>query len=79
MFKRDKPTEEQAITALRIALKDKDSKIMVIAKDGDTWTLYNDTLRGCLLEIGRSKVEEDGTNVIIKFVIYAINGRVGRQ
>jgi len=81
MFNRARPTEEQAITALRVALEnDKDTKITVTAKDGNTWTLYNDTLRGCLLKLGRPGVTEDkDQDVIIKFIVYAKNGRVGNE
>ena len=78
MFKRDKPTEEQAITALRTALGEKDTKLTITSGDGNTWTFYNDKLRGCFLKIGRSKiVEDDKQDVSIKFVMFAINGRVG--
>jgi hypothetical protein len=81
MFNRAKPTEEQAITALRAALEnDKDTKITVTAKDGNTWTLYNDTLRGCFLKLGRPKViENEKQDIIIKFIVYAQNGRVGNE
>jgi len=81
MFNRKKPTEEQAISALRAALEnDKDTKITVTSKDGNTWTLYNDTLRGCFLKLGRPKViENENQDVIIKFIVYAQNGRVGNE
>ncbi len=78
MFKRERPTEEQAITALRLALEDTDTKVTVTSKEGNTWTFYNDTLRGCLLRLGRTGVvEDDKQDVVTKFVVYAINGRVG--
>ena len=81
MFNRKKPTEEQAISALRTALeKDTDTKITVTSKNGDTWTLYNDSLRGCFLKLGRPKViENENQDVIIKFIVYAQNGRVGNE
>jgi hypothetical protein len=58
MFKKrnDFEGEPPEVTALREALKADDTKIIIQDKEGNTWTLYNDKLRGCFLAIGRVKV-----------------------
>jgi len=77
MFKRDTPKEPPEVSALREALKSDDVKVIIQDKDGSTWTFYNDKLRGCIVKVGRSKVEERNEDVTVKFVLYAVNGRVG--
>jgi hypothetical protein len=69
--------EPVEVTALREALKSKDTKITIQNKDGNTWTLYNDKLRGCFLAIGRVKVGDEKGQVMTRFLVSAIDGRVG--
>lgn len=80
MFKKrnDFEGEPAEVTALREALKADDTKIIIQDKEGNTWTLYNDKLRGCFLAIGRVKVGGEAKDqVMTRFLVSAIDGRVG--
>lgn len=77
MFNRNKPEEPVEVAALREALKSDDVKVTIQNKEGNTWTFYNDKLRGCFLTIGRVKVSDETDQVMTRFIVSAIDGRVG--
>ena len=78
MFKRDKPKEPVEVTALRDALFHyQDIKVIIVDKDSNIWTFYNDKLRGCQLLLAKPKVYDQGEDVVVEFSLRAENGKVG--
>jgi hypothetical protein len=77
MFRKDTPSEPPEVSALRDALKSDDVKVIIQNKEGNTWTFYNDKMRGCFLTIGRVKVGDEDGQATTRFIVSAIDGRVG--